>query len=286
MFKFTRDDDTIAAGFRRIALEQIDGMLAPAKPGGKKNSAIHAVRGRAKKLRGLLRLVRPAFPDYAMENAAIRDAAARLSAARDSEALVEVFDKYLMPDADRNPTLPSIRSRLAAARDSRGDEGAESLVEFRAAMAVVRQRAERWTLTEGGFGTLGNGMRQTYRTARRRLEAARRQQDIVALHDWRKAIKSHGQHLSLLREAAPDVVASRKALAVHLGELLGDHHNLAVLRGQLTAGENAAESDVMALIDAHMQRLQDEAFELGRQMLAERPRALRRRFGAYWKSWR
>src|SRR4051794_11864935 len=85
MYKFA-PDEPVEKRFRDIALSQIDAALeAIDRPDEGGRSAVHEVRRRCKKLRGLLRLVRPAFDQFGHENGAIRDAAATLSSARDAE---------------------------------------------------------------------------------------------------------------------------------------------------------------------------------------------------------
>src|SRR5262245_25504859 len=60
------------------------------------NEATHATRKRCKKIRGLLRLTRPALGKaYRRENAWFRDTARVLAPVRDSYVLVETFDALL-----------------------------------------------------------------------------------------------------------------------------------------------------------------------------------------------
>ncbi|HKN40971.1 MAG TPA: CHAD domain-containing protein [Acidimicrobiia bacterium] len=63
------------------------------------DEAAHDARKRAKKLRALLRLVRPELGDdvYRRENRALRDAARRLSPVRDAWVLVETLDGLVTP---------------------------------------------------------------------------------------------------------------------------------------------------------------------------------------------
>ena len=92
-FRLKRRDNTVEDGMRRIALDQIDKAMRDAtntrpNPGER----IHQARKRCKKLRGLIRLCRPAFDTYEVENAALRDAAGALSFLRDAEVLIATYD--------------------------------------------------------------------------------------------------------------------------------------------------------------------------------------------------
>ena len=92
-FRFKPSDETVEAGFRRIASETLDDALGLLRDRDLPTAQIvHRVRRHCKAMRGLLRIVRPVFPAYQAENVIFRDVAASLSAARDSVVLVEALD--------------------------------------------------------------------------------------------------------------------------------------------------------------------------------------------------
>ena len=86
--------ETLGAGTSRVVREQVEAALAALRDGADRNEAIHDARKCCKKLRAVLRLVRPALgePSYREQNAAYRDAARLLSSVRDRWMLVETFD--------------------------------------------------------------------------------------------------------------------------------------------------------------------------------------------------
>jgi inorganic triphosphatase YgiF len=60
-----RRKKTVQKSVRRIALEQIDKAIREVLDDNvNRHEAVHQVRKRCKKLRGLIRLVRPSFQDY------------------------------------------------------------------------------------------------------------------------------------------------------------------------------------------------------------------------------
>ena len=91
-YKFESGDTTVAEGLQRIAGEQIGKALAEIDDDKlDRQAAVHQARKRCKKIRGLIRLVRSGFADYAVENAIFRDAARTLSFMRDTEAALETL---------------------------------------------------------------------------------------------------------------------------------------------------------------------------------------------------
>ncbi len=82
---------------RRVAGEQVSKAMAELDNADlDRDKVVHQVRKRCKKLRGLLRLVRPGMEaTYANENAAFRDAARLLSSLRDAKTLIGTYDDLM-----------------------------------------------------------------------------------------------------------------------------------------------------------------------------------------------
>jgi CHAD domain-containing protein len=292
-YSFDSADASVQAGLRRIALDQIDSALAESEDSDLPPAErIHQVRKRCKKLRGMIRLVRPCFDAYPAENAALRDAAKRLSDVRDAAALVETcdrvrahFDEQLAGDA-----FDALREALAAearAREAAGDV-AERLDLTRKDLRAARSRAERWTLEKSGADAVAGGLRTTYGRARTAMTKARKNPTGERLHDWRKRVKYHWYHLRLLKQVAP-VIRAQVEPADDLSDLLGDHHDLVVMEPVLETCADVADPATIeafrGLMRERRRRLECRAFLLGRQVLAEKPKALSRRVAAYWAVW-
>jgi len=92
---------TVKAGIVKIAKSQIDKAIEEVAEGIDRHEVVHQVRKRCKKLRGLIRLIRPAFPGCAKENAFFRDAAGELSYVRDAQSVIESFEDLVLYYDDR-----------------------------------------------------------------------------------------------------------------------------------------------------------------------------------------
>lgn len=283
MYKFEPAGEPVEAAFRSIALSQLDealGDLDSGESGGR--SVVHEARRRCKKIRGLLRLVRPAFPRFQEENAAIRDAARLLSHLRDAEVLQHTVAE--LGKWKESAILEAIAERLG--ETGPGSVG-DKIGEFRQRLAEIRERAAQWSLTGDGPDALIPGLRLIYRSARRRLAKAKRSGVAVDFHEWRKANKYHGFHVDLLKKIAPDVLKGDLDTLDELSLLLGTHHDLMVLTDAVdrSPARFGDDTDIGILRDAIAERraeVEKAAFELGRQIFAERPRAVARRFKRYW----
>lgn len=289
------------AEFRRIAtdlldhaVEQIDG--ADADP----HEAIHEVRKDCKKLRGLLRLIRPAVPRlYKHENAAVRDAAASLSVLRDAEAAIETYDALI--DHFRSNIDPESLAPLRQRLEDHKEEvaaGAQALDEqldlARTALVAARERVPQWELPSelgdhGGWSLIGPGLRKTYKRGRRGMQEAYAKPSVAVFHEWRKRAKYLRYQLRLVRAGWPRVLKATHKEVKGLGDLLGDDHDLAVLGQIIEEAEALSPTDdleqiLLALAAQRSEQLRNAAYWLGSRLYAEKPKHLDRRMQCYWQA--
>ncbi|MQA74796.1 MAG: CHAD domain-containing protein [Solirubrobacterales bacterium] len=293
-----RRDESAGEGLRRIldarlddALEQLhqrfDHEPAP---------AVHEARKDLKKSRAVLRLARDGLDTqrYRLENGRLRDAGRALSDARDAEVRIRTIEGLREHYRDRHPEAgQALDAEVAAVRH--GANGAGSAV----ALNEARQRSaaliegSRDSIAElelgGGWKLVRGGLERGYRRGRegyRRAAAA--EPDTVEMHEWRKRVKDLWYHLRLLRESWPPVVGALADQAGRLGELLGNHHDLATraaeLRSRPARGGDAAS--VLELLELRQGELLAEALPLGAALYGEKPGAFERRMHAYWRAWR
>src|SRR4030095_4339353 len=95
-----------------------------------------------------------------------------------------------------------------------------------------------WAKVHDNWGSVGEGVERVYRRGRQALAAVRRKPTAEYLHEWRKQAKYLRYQLDLLRPLAPKALTSLATTIDRLGDLLGDDHDLAVLRREV-AGDPA-----------------------------------------------
>lgn len=281
---------------RKIALGQISKALEECGQVELEfDTVVHGLRRHCKKLRGLVRLIAPHFAESKNEDRAFRDAARGLAGTRDAVVLVETCNSVLAFDskhkskaridpAEGAGMVTWLRSRIAAKPDAAERSG--MLGNFVVIFEAASERAGHWPLSGRGFEQIGDGLEDTYRRMRHGLAVAEDKLTAEAMHEWRKHVKYHWHHVGLLRATAPDVMEHRRTTLDALGEMLGDHHNLAVLDDSLDDYDGAdakkAVATVRGVIGDLQHRLTRDAFTLGRQLAAEKPGRLRERFEQYW----
>jgi CHAD domain-containing protein len=292
-----RLDEPVPDGIRRIARGQLNDALddLDGTPSRRAGDAVHATRKRSKRLRTCLRLSRDAIGEqtYDRENTALRMAARRISAPRDAQVLIETLDALTERFAEELActTTTALRDRLE--RDRRiattsltVDEG--DLAATRAAIAEALVRTPTWTFEGDGVDVLRPGLRRIYRRGRRAMRAARDEPTPDNLHAWRKRVKDLWYATEIVRAAQPKHLERVARRAHKLSGLLGDHHDLHLLRAYVTSHpqcfeDEASRSALVAVIDRRSARLGEKALARGRRLYAGKPKPFVREFERGWR---
>ncbi|WP_172298429.1 CHAD domain-containing protein [Pseudoruegeria sp. HB172150] len=289
-YHFKPSESSIQHGLRRIAVDQFDRALRDADDhDGDIHVRVHDMRKRGKQLRGLIRLVRPSFPAYAEENAAIRDAARLLSDFRDKTSALDTCDHLadaIGPGLDRHALEPLREALLDRRHRAEHDPDlTDRLADFRREIAACRDRALGWELEEDSFDVLRAGFEDYYRRGRDAMKHARETGHAEDMHEWRKRVKDHGHHARLLRRAWPRKTKPHIKAAGDLGDLLGTHHNYAVFQVLLQDPSLPGQSRHALAGPAaeQMEMLEKKALGLGAHLYAEKPKALSKRWAAWWR---
>lgn len=278
----------IAAGRAEKALER---LRAAAAGEGDRTEAVHGARKDMKKLRTLLRLLRDELPGkaYEEERERYRGAGRALAASRDAEVklrtleLLEEQAEDLPPEA--TGSWRQILTRDCEAGANTADSGFdEALTSIEAGLAGIGN----WRLKGKGWKTIGPGVGRVYRPGRRDLRAVADEPSEANVHQWRKRVKDLRYTLELLEKSWSGPLEAAAGEAHRLTDLLGDHHDLAMLREDLHQRRLGEEETrrLEAAIDARQQQLAAAALPLGRRLYAERPKDFSRRLRRYWEAGR
>lgn len=275
---------------RRVADDQIGAALASLSGDGALEPRVHDVRKRMKKLRGLVRLVRPGLgKHYKAENAEFRDIARLFSDIRDSQVLTQTLRGLAETAGDDN--LAPLIDWAAQRRDTmlhehdlpgRIEDAANRLED-------ARLRAGAWPIDGTPHEVIAGGLKKTYGRARKCWrKAGRNPDDTELLHQWRKRVKYHWYHCRLLREAWPEPMHARIDTLDELSDVLGDDHDLVVLCAAMDDASKDLPKDarkrVAELAAAESKALRKRAFGLAAQMLGEKKGQLSDRLAGYWIS--
>jgi CHAD domain-containing protein len=232
-------DEGLAAGTRRIARSQLGIALRRLQAAEDTEREIHEARKALKRTRALLRLVRPGLDAevFDRENRSLGSIARTLSGVRDLHVLTQTVTRLETGAGEAGAArLASLRqgiTELLATQERALD--ADLMQAAIAALLAARKRLAKLDV-RGGRSTLQQGLKRSYREARRALARAQARPDIETLHELRKQSQHHWRQMSLLHAAWPHALDVRIGAARELSQLLGEEHDLAVL--QQAIGKN------------------------------------------------
>jgi len=288
-----REGESLGEGARRIAAGRAEKAVERLRAIGTGDlaaaEAIHGARKDLKKLRTLLRLLRGELPKkvYAAEARRYREAGRLLSPLRDAEVKLKTLTALIGEPGLPAGAAESWRLILERDREAAGDTAPDRAVEAEAIALIEagRKGIEGWEVRDS-WKAIGSGLERAYRSGRHQMRAARRAEDDEIWHEWRKRAKDLWYAYLLLADLWPEVLEPTAKEAHRLSELLGDHHDLALLRADLHQRRLGDEQtqDLETEIDRRQNELATTALDLGARLYAERPGDFIRRLSRYWKN--
>jgi CHAD domain-containing protein len=257
------------------------------------NEAAHEARTHIKKVRALIRLLRPALGDafYKRENRALRNAAARMSSVRDADAQLETIRKLMA----RSSTHRAAFARIHAEMIARLQPGLEKCrhskwcKQVAADIECAIRRIDAWPLKRLKARSLRAGLKAACKNARRSLANAREEASDAILHELRKSIKDLWYDLRLFRANDPQPIKAMTRKLRDLGKRLGADHDLVML---LAAGcdkplPNPSDWEMLEkVLAAHRQRSHRATLRLATKVLHRKPGPFADFVFGRWAQWR
>jgi CHAD domain-containing protein len=275
----------------RIANELVDSAVCDCKSSElTDHEKIHSVRKTSKRLRALLKIVRPMLADtYQKENNYYRDLARTLSEERDRKVLLDSLEAQLI-----HPNNLSIVNDLTTLVAKLKDE--DKLIDssgiiknFAEKIFESKERIKEWKINGDGFDAVKGGIERTYRRGRIAMRNAYRNATSENYHEWRKRVKSHYYHLELVSQIWPVVMESFVNEVHNLSELLGRDHDLCIMEEKMLLNTELIKNEdvkniIFEAIKIDKQNLRKEIKVLGSRIYNEGANQLVTRFAGYWNS--
>ena len=242
---------------------------------------VHDVRKTLKAAAALARLFgdlvgAPAQATLTAINAARR----KVGRARDLDILPGVLAALDLPAESRDALTAAIAEQREAERRAHHDVDVGGLA---AELRALADSIEAWDVEAAGAAPLIAALRRSYRSARRRGDAALPSGPPRELHALRVRVVDLVYQLGVFESAWPAMMRATMRELQRLRTALGDHNDLTVLaefaaaRAELTPEQKVA---VAVLIAKRRRPLARRAAQLYARLFAERPSAFERRLAA------
>lgn len=271
--------EDIGAALARLIADDLAAARRGLVADGPAEARIHRARQRLKRVRSVLRVLRPEVGARATRSIGrLRDAARLLAVARDADAAAASARSIKAAQAgdhagfDRVVAYLDYEARETHARTVSAGDAIKLL-------AAAERDLARLPADLDGAALLDRAIEKTFRrgrTARRRAEFSLATPD---LHRWRKLVKELWHLLRLARRRLPKQADALAPRLERLAELLGLDHDHAVLAERLAlspAGDPALMHQ-LSLIAKERRALEAEAFALGARIYRDKPKRFRRR---------
>jgi CHAD domain-containing protein len=287
-FRFKKKE-SVAKAVRRLCGERLDDALETLEKKAR-FEAVHGVRKEIKKLRSILRLTRGEIgrKTYRKYNQALRKGADLLTAFRDAQVKLGALDELAKHFKGKLPPQPKIKNALRDNCRAEEKKLSVAIAPLKEILHESKEELDSLKLKSKGWRAIGPGLKKIYGRGQEAFERIGAEPSEENFHEWRKRVKDLGHQLSLLCPVRPGKMRGRTKDLEKLGDLLGDDHDLSMLREFVTKKFprtheiNAFEG----MIVTRQEELRSAAMKLGGRFYRDKPNRFSRRIGGYWKSWR
>jgi CHAD domain-containing protein len=264
----------------------VDSLSHQSQNGGQD---IHQVRTTIKRLRALLRLIRPAVDPafFNRENARLRTAAGLLSFARDAEVARETLKTLPVSNQSDQDAVRSVLSGFESNVELPNDVE-QTVAEVKRRLEQTRRNFQRLKLGGSEREILERGLRAVYRQGRNRMKDAIELREDNAFHRWRIRAKNLYYEIEFLESVWPNRLQGLISRLSKLQDEIGRDHDAAVLHAWLKkTPENFGGSEtvqrVLGHLDSQSKKLRKRVVPLGRKIWREKPRRFARQVVRHWR---
>jgi CHAD domain-containing protein len=294
-FCFKRKE-SVPKAIRRVGCERIENVIECLK-NSQETEAIHRARKDIKKVRAILRLVRPQIDkkEFRTLTNLLRETAKSLGQVRDAHVNVKTLNTLKRPlkGTLRPHAFRHFSAELTERLDNEMNRFAKRNIakNLECEMRCVSIQLNQLQIQRKGWKALGPGIKTAYADGQCARELARKTGFAEDFHKWRKRTKELWYQVTLLRRIWPEQLDAILRDLEILEENLGNDHDLVMLQDairQISAGNDCLNDldKLSTLIDKRQRQLRAASLALGAQFYAERPSVFCKRLARYWKIWR
>jgi CHAD domain-containing protein len=193
----------------------------------------------------------------------------------------------LMAPANLQKELESLKKQQQAQRSQIVDQYKkqdDSLSKIIEEVETLKHRISTWPLKNEEFDIWAIGLKKTYKKGRQLCRLASNSDSSHDFHQWRKQVKYLWNQLVFLQKIWPPIIDSFTQQLSVLSSLLGDEHDLSVLRESMSNGylQYQVTAELDTLITSQIKELRIQSLALGKLIYAEKSSNFFARKSHYW----
>ena len=291
-------DESVSAGLRRIVDELIKSAIARIKrPSTDREEDLHQVRLAIKRLRAILRLLRPLVSKtfFKRENARLRSAARRLARLRDlavaRRTLEQVTGKLASHSQDVaiQEVFESFLAQTPAS--SHYEKDRENALRLAArALAQTHRAFHALPLPDRDWKTIEPGLKKLYRQNQTWMKRALSSDKDEDFHEWRKRVKYYFYLLKMLTPMWPSRLGKTVKHLDRLQDKLGKDHDLVVLKSFLVkhpsnTGNRTPVGQVVECLEKRSAKFRKQSMALGKILFDDKSGHWMKALRKSWEDW-
>lgn len=295
-----KKDESVSDGIPRLILEEVENIVTQVtKPTIERDLGVHEARKSCKRVRAALRLVRDEIGKsiFKKENIRYRDIARKLALARDSWVKIAVMDRLI--HQDDNIAFPigvfdDFRNQLVQNYDFTRQRESEDKTKIPMILESIQESIpllRNLPIQNKGFSVMRSGLSRTYTRGQKGMIDSNLTPIPENFHEWRKRVKYLWHQIEILLNVNPEELGE---LAIHLhslADILGDHHDLIILKRTVFKYPNEFENEsvmriLVEIIGTQQMDLEEKANRLGKHLYDQSAEDFCADLEKYWLIWR
>ena len=285
-----RRDETLRDGLLKNFYRLSDSIIKQSPLSPNDEEFTHQIRTTIKRLRALLRLIRPGVEPafFERENDRLRTAARHLSSVRDSEVARDTLKNLPVNDRTRRDAVATALSGLEP-RIQHEKAHPPNLDEVKEQFQESLSRFRRLKLQGTEQQIVEAAVRKVYRQGRQRMKEAIRTDEDAAYHRWRIRAKNLYYELQFLEVVWPKRLHRMVSRLSKLQDRIGLDHDLVVLRAELKRtpeafGGKERVGRIVSCLDRQIKKSRRLAVPLGRKIWRKKPKRFARQLARRWEN--
>lgn len=285
-------DEPLRTGLLRVAETLIQNAIDRLRyPSCDLGGDIHFVRVMIKRLRALVRLIRPAISemDFGRVNLGLKKAACRLSFARDSDVALQTLAKLGFSKPSERDAVASMLVNLSGNEVHRSEVN-KAMNQIKLDLEQARGDLGQIQISGSEWMAIGPGLRKVYRQCQKRMRRAFSEGNDESFHKWRIRAKNLFYELQMLRPVWPERLDKMIAGLNQLQEEIGADHDLVILKRSLKTpdtfdGDEKVAKFVSVLVEKS-KKIRRQLEPLGRSIFDQKSGEFVDNLGQHWSEWR